>query len=234
MSLKTALVGPCLALASLPALAQPVPTSPPTLTIAALGEAKAVPDMASLVIGVQTTAATAGEAMARNAQRAARVIAALKAAGVQGPDLRTSSIGLSPQMVYEQDKPPRLTGYQASNQLTATVRDLARLGPVVDALAAAGASDIGQISFGLANPAAAEAAARAAAVRALDDKAAQYASATGYRIGRLAALTEGAPEEAGPRPMPMMAMRAAAAPTPVEAGEETVRVDVTGVFELTK
>lgn len=235
---KKAALATCFALGLAPAagLAQPMegPPPPPTLTLTANGEAKAAPDMASLTVSIQTTGSSAAQAMARNAERAQRVIAALKAAGVQGADLQTTSIGLQPQMVYEQDKPPRLTGYQASNQLTATVRELARLGPVIDALAAAGASDIGQVSFGLANPAAAEAAARQAAVSALEVKAADYARATGYRIGRLAALTEGAPDAGPPQPRTMMAMRAAAAPTPVEAGEQTVHVDVTGVFELSR
>lgn len=206
--------------------------SAPTLTLSAAGEVKATPDMASLSLGVQTTKATAGQAMAANAARMNQVIGALKSAGIAPRDLQTSSIGLTPQMVYEQDKPPRLTGYQASNQLTVTVRDLSRLGGVVDAVAAAGATDIGQISFGLADPAPAESAARLAAVKALNDKAALYARATGYRISRLQSLTEGEPETNGPRPMPMMAMRVAAAPTPVETGEQTVHIDITGVFEL--
>lgn len=235
----TRLAAACTPLLAVAAVATAQPSSAPPaasmLTIGAFGEAKVAPDMASLSVAVQTTAATAGRAMAANADRAKRVIDALRAAGITGADLQTGSISLSPQMVYEQDKPPRLTGYQASNQLTAIVRDLARLGPVVDALAAAGASDIGQISFGLSNPAAAEALAREAAVRALEDKAAQYARATGYRISRLAALAEGTPDVEGPmQPRPMMAMRAAAAPTPVEPGQQTVRIDVTGVFELAK
>lgn len=231
LALWLGLAWPLAALAQAPITAV---EQPATFTIPAYGEAKVAPDMATLSVGVQTTAATAARAMAANAERAQRVIAALRAAGITGADLQTGSISLSPQMVYEQDKPPRLTGYQASNQLTVTVRDLARLGPVVDDLAAAGASDIGQIGFGLSNPTAAEAAAREAAVRALEDKAAQYARATGARIRRLASLTEGETEGAPARPMPMMAMRAAAAPTPVEPGQQTVRIDITGVFELAK
>ena len=207
---------------------------PPTLTLSAAGEAKAAPDMATLSLGVQTTSATASQAMAANAARASRVIAALRASGVQGADLQTTGISLAPQTVYEQDRPPRLTGYQASNQLTATVRDIARLGLVVDALASAGATDIGQITFGLTDPTIAENAAREVAVRALEEKAALYAHAAGYRVSRLRSLAEGAPEPSGPRPMPMMAMRAGASPTPVEAGQQTLHIDVTGVFELTK
>ena len=204
-----------------------------TVTISAFGEAEAAPDMASLSLGVETAAPTAAQAMSDNAASMARVIAAIKAAGVKDRDLRTSSLSLAPQYVYEQSRPARLTGYQASNQLAVTVRDLARLGPIADAAVAAGATNVGQIDFSLADPLATQNSARVAAVKALEDKAALYAQAVGYHIVRLVNLTEGAASSPGPRPFAMTAMRAGApTPTPVEAGELKMRVDVTGVFEL--
>ncbi|MGI9170173.1 MAG: SIMPL domain-containing protein [Caulobacteraceae bacterium] len=227
-----------LSLAPLGALAQ-APADPAfaatTLNLSAYGEARIAPDMATITLGVETASPTAAGAMRANAERMTRVVASLKGAGVAGRDLQTANLSLSPQYVYEQNRPARLTGYQASNQLAVTVRDLSRLGAVADAVIAAGATNIGSIAFGLANPVSAENTARIAAVKALDDKAALYAQAAGYRINRLVNLTEGggyAP--APPRPMPMMAMRAESAPTPVETGELNVRVDITGVFELAK
>ncbi len=206
-----------------------------TLTLAAYGEARIAPDMATISLGVETAAPSAAGAMRANAERMARVVAALKSAGIEGRDLQTANLSLTPQYAYEQNRPARLTGYQASNQLTVTVRDLTRLGAAADAVVGAGANTISNIAFGLANPVSAENTARIAAVKALEDKAALYAQATGYRIGRLVNLSEGggyAPSP--PRPMPMMAMRAEAAPTPVEAGELNVRIDITGMFELAK
>jgi len=203
-----------------------------TLVLAADGEAKAVPDMATLSLGVETTAPSAREAMAANAQAMARVIAALKGAGITDRDLQTSTLNLAPQYAYEEGKPPRLTGYQASNQLNVTVRKLAALGATVDAASGAGATNIGSVSFGLAELAAVENTARIAAVKALEDKASLYAQAVGYHIVRLVSLSEGM-REGAPEPRPMlMAARAKAAPSPVEAGENTVSVAVTGVFEL--
>ena len=225
-----------LASAAAPALAQTAGVDPAfaatTLSLSASGEAKVTPDMATITLGVDTTAPNAGQAMNANAERMARVIAALKAAGIEARDLQTSNLSLSPQTVYEEGHPPRVTGYQASNQLSVTVRDLGKLGPVADAVVAAGATNIGQISFGLANPLAAENNARLAAVKALEDKAALYAQASGYHITRLVNLSEGVAEQSGPRPQaPMMAMRAAA-PTPIETGELNVHIDVSGLFEL--
>jgi uncharacterized protein len=207
-----------------------------TLSLSAYGEARIAPDMATINLGVDTTAPTAAQAMRDNAQRMAQVVGALKGAGVESRDLQTSNLSLSPQYVYEQNRPPKLTGYQASNQLTVRVVDLARLGTVADAVVAAGANNIGSIGFGLANPVSAENTARIAAVKALQDKASLYAQAVGYHINRLVNLSEGGGyTPAPPRPMPMMAMRAeAAAPTPVEAGELNIRIDITGVFELAR
>ncbi|MGH7024533.1 MAG: SIMPL domain-containing protein [Caulobacteraceae bacterium] len=207
-----------------------------TLDISAHGEVKAPPDMATITLGVDTTAPTASQAMAANAERMNRVIAALRTAGLADRDVQTTEISLSPQYAYDQGQPPRLTGYQASNKVSVAEHDLSRLGKLADAVVAAGATDINQISFGLSNPVAAENLARVDAVKALEDKARLYANAAGYRIGRLISLSEGGGYQPSP-PRPMMALAArnvAAPPPPVAAGELEVRVDVRGVFELTK
>ncbi|HEX7759089.1 MAG TPA: SIMPL domain-containing protein [Caulobacteraceae bacterium] len=205
-----------------------------TLNLSAYGEARADPDMATISLGVETAGPTAAAAMQANAAQMSKVVAALKKAGIADRDLQTANLSLSPQYVYEQNQPPRLTGYQASNQLSVTVKDLSKLASVVDATVSAGATNVGQISFGLSNPVAAENTARIAAVKALQDKASLYANATGYRISRLVNLDEGGGYSVEP-PRPMMAVgfAAKAAPTPVETGTVKVRVDITGVFELT-
>jgi uncharacterized protein YggE len=224
------------AAAASPALADPTAASAfaaTTLNLSAYGEARADPDMATISLGVDTTGPTAAAAMQANADQMSRVVAALKKAGIDSRDLQTANLSLSPQYVYEQNQPPKLTGYQASNQLSVTVKDLARLPGVVDATVAAGATNIGQISFGLSNPVSAENTARIAAVKALQDKASLYANATGYRISRLVSLGEGSGSSVEPpRPMYAAAMRMDKA-TPVEAGSVKVRVDISGVFELT-
>jgi uncharacterized protein YggE len=143
-------------------------------------------------------------------------------------------VNLNPQYVYEPNKPARLTGYTASNEVRVTVLDLARLGPTLDAVVGAGATNVGQVSFGLRSRVAAENAARLAAVKALDDKATLYADAAGYHVKRLVSLSEGGGYVPGP-PVPLFRAQAmaAAAPTPVETGELDVKITVSGEFELT-
>jgi uncharacterized protein YggE len=205
-----------------------------TLDLTGHGEARAAPDMATISLGVTSDAPDAAAAMSQNAEAMTKVVATLKSAGVEARDIATSSLTLNPQYAYNQGQAPRLTGYQAVNRVTVRVEELSRLGAVVDAVVKAGATDVGQISFGLKAPGSAQNLARLTAVKDLDDKAALLANSAGYHIRRLVNLTE-VTGAVAPPPRPLMAMAAgrSEATTPVEAGELTVSVDVRGEFELT-
>lgn len=227
------------ALVVAPALAQPAGGSEAafratTLTLTASGVQRSRPDQASINLGVVTEARTAAEALAQNGTRMNAVIAALRGAGIDERRIQTSGLNLSAQYDYRENQPPMLRGYQASNQVTVTVNDLARLGPAVDAVVASGANQINGISFGLQNSDAAADTARGEAVRSVQSRAELYARAAGLRVVRLVNLTESGgytPQQ----PMPMArfaAARAEVADTPVAAGEVEVRVEVTATYEL--
>jgi uncharacterized protein YggE len=229
-----------LAAAAAPAVAQAPAVSsgtvPSTFSLSAFGETRLAPDMATINLGVNTDAPTAGAALKANATRMTAVIAALKKGGLTDRDIQTSNLSINPQYVYENNQPPRLTGYQVANQVTVTVHDLSRLGGAIDATVSAGANSAGGISLGLADPSAAEDAARIAAVKALNAKAELYARATGYHVVRLVSLNEGGGYAPQP-PMPVFAMaakRELGDSTPVAGGELRVRIDVSGVFEVAK
>ena len=207
-----------------------------TLNLSATGETRVAPNMASISMGVITEGKTAAEALAANATRMTAVMATLKKAAIAEKDIQTSNLSVNPQYRYVENQAPVLIGYQVSNQVTVTVRDLKKLGAAVDATVNAGANQVNGISFGLSDPSAAETAAREAAVRALSGKADLYARATGYRILRLVTLSEGggySPQP--PIPMVAMAMRSEAKDSsPVSGGELSVRIDITAVYELTR
>ncbi|HEY3888137.1 MAG TPA: SIMPL domain-containing protein [Caulobacteraceae bacterium] len=207
-----------------------------TLSLSAHGETKVVPDEATITLGVQTQAPVAAQAMAANAERMTQVTAALRRAGIADKDIQTSNLNLSPQYVYATDQPAKLTGYKASNDVTIRVEDLSRLGPVVDAVTAAGANQINGISFGLKDSRVAEDESRLAAVKALRAKADLYAGATGYHVARLVSLSEGGGSQPAEGQMVIVtAMRRSAAPSvPVSSGELTVGIDVNGLYELAK
>ena len=207
-----------------------------TLNLSAHGETRVAPDMASISLGVLTEGKTAAEALSANAVRMNAVMATLAKTAIAPKDIQTSNLSVNPQYKYAENQAPLLIGYQVSNQVTVTVRDLKRLGAAVDATVSAGANQVNGISFGLSDPTTAENAAREAAVKALTAKADLYARATGYRVSRLVTLSEGGGYSPQP-PMPVMAMamRAEAKDSsPVAGGELSVRIDITGLYELTR
>ena len=164
------------------------------------------------------------------------MVVALKKAGIAAKDIQTSGLNLNAQYVYEQNQPPKLTGYQAANQVTVTVHDLKRLGAAVDATVNAGANQVNGISFGLENPTVAEDAARQEAVKAMQAKAELYAKATGYRVSRLVSLSEGGGYSAAP-PVPMASFAKrdmAVSGSRVEPGELNVRIDISGLYEVAR
>ena len=207
---------------------------PTTLSLTATGQTRLAPDMATLTLGVTAEGPTAALALQKDAARMAEVIAALRRQGVAERDIQTTNLSVQAQYAFPQNQPLQLTGYQASNQVTVAVRELSRLGAVVDGVAGGGVNEINGLSFGLKDPAAAEDAARLKAVAALKAKADLYAKATGYTLGRLVNLSEGGGYTPGlVRPLPLMAL-AKVASTPVEAGELEVRIEVSGVYEMAR
>jgi uncharacterized protein YggE len=207
-----------------------------TLNLSAYGETRVAPDMATINLGVVGEGQTAAAALSANSAKMNRVMAALRKGGIADKDIQTSGLNLNPQYVYVQNEPARLSGYQASSQVTVTVRDLKLLGAAVDATVGAGADQVNGVSFGLADPSAAENAARLEAVKALTAKADLYARATGHKVLRLVSLNEGGGYTPAPPPMPVMAMARMekADATSVAPGELRVRVDVSAVYELAR
>jgi uncharacterized protein YggE len=207
-----------------------VPADGTLLNVSAQAEASRVPDVATLSAGVVTQAADGNAAMRQNAEQMAKVVAAIKAAGIPEKDVQTSGISLNPQYRYAENEPPKITGYQASNTVSLKVRDIAKLGKVLDALAAVGANQINGPSFEIDQPEPVYDEARLAALK----KAETYAKALGLRVRRIVSISEGG---GGFRPVPMMTMAMDAKAgrmesTPVSPGETTLSVNLDVVFEL--
>lgn len=223
-----------------PSMAQPQgddrPFCPPgmsRLTVAGTGESRVAPDMASIQLGVTTQAASAAEAMRQNSTRQAAVIAALTGAGIEQGDIQTSGLNLNPVMDYGEGSAPTVTGYQASNMVTVRVRDVPRLGEILDTIVAAGANEINGIAFLRDDDAGAQDDARRAAVADARHKAEVLAEAAGLTLGPVLLLRD-TPSVEGPRPM-MMEARAAedSASVPIAAGEIATTATVEMQFALT-
>lgn len=227
---------------SLPATAsaQPVAAvasiSGTRLDISATGEVTRVPDLAIISAGVQTLQPTATAAIEENATRMERIRAALKRAGIAERDIQTSQINLNPEYRYDQNRPPVLTGYRATNTVNVKFRDLKRTGAILDALVKEGANQLNGPNLTLDKPEEAYDEARLKAVQAGRARAELYARALGKRVVRILSVSESGAYV--PPPMPMGYARdgamavSAVSKTEIDPGTQQVQVSVSMSFEL--
>lgn len=238
--MKALLASLALLAAATPLAAAAEQAAAPRIVVNGEGEFAAAPDMAVLGLTVMRQGETARAALDANNAAMAEVIAALKAEGIEARDLQTANFNISPRWFYPQNpdgsptqEQPRIVGYDVFNGLTVRVRDLARLGTILDRSVTLGVNQGGQVSFTNDNPAAVLKEARKAAVADALDKAKTLAEAAGVGVGRILEMTE---TNFMPQPVPMMeakmAMARDAAPVPIEAGENVWRVNVTVTFEI--
>lgn len=215
-----------------PAHPGPMHPRPALLTVTGNGQSTAEPDMAQISVGVSTQAATASEAMSENATRQQAVIDRLKAEGIEERDIQTAGLNLSPMQDYSQDgKPPVITGYMAQNTVSVRVRDLAKLGAVLDNLVESGANEISGISFSREDATEAEDAARVDAITAAARRAEVMAQAAGQRLGPIMSISD-TEIMSSPGPVMMGMARAEKDSTPIQAGELAISARVTVVYAL--
>ncbi len=203
------------------------------LSVSAEAKVTRTPDIATLSTGVVTQAAEANAALRQNTEQMTKVVAAIKAAGIAERDVQTTGISINPQYRYAENQPPTITGYQASNTLNVKVRDIAKLGKVLDTLVAVGANQVNGPSFEIDNPDEAYDEARVAAIKKAQSRAELYAKTLGLRVRRVVSINEGG-GHAPPSPMPTM-MRMQAMDTsepPVSPGESALSTTINVVFEL--
>lgn len=222
-------------LSALPAGAQSAApmAAPRTLIMSGQGEAKAVPDTATVSAGVTAQAATAATALAANTRAMNGVFAALKRLGVPDRAIQTSNFSVQPQYPpYNQNgqqESRRIIGYEVSNQVNVRLEDVSRLGAALDALVTSGANNMSGISFTVRDPDALLTEARKDAVANATAKAKTYAAAAGVTLGRILSISENGGE--APRPV-FMAMAKAADSVPVAAGETSITAGVSITWEI--
>lgn len=208
---------------------------PPRIIVTGEGEAAVAPDMAMLSLGVMREAKTAREALDANNRAMAEVIAAMKELGIGERDLQTADIQIIPRYNYSNrpdgTQSADLVGYQVTNTLSVRVRDLKRTGEILDRAVTLGVNQGGGIRFVNDDPAAAITEARKKAVADATGKARTLAEAAGIRLGRVIEISE---QSFIPPPIPMeaKAFDRAASAVPIEAGENSYRVQVNVIFGL--
>jgi uncharacterized protein len=211
--------------------------SPPDGRVVVIGEGSVgvTPDYAQIESGVTSRAKSVKEASDANSKSMAAITSALLESGIAQNDIQTSRFSVQP--VYAPQEPrtePKLVGYSVANRVRVKIRQIGKAGEILDRLITAGATDVGNVAFLVADPSKALDQAREAAIADARRKAEVYAQASGLRLGRIVWITE------DPGFAPPIAMRAPgapaamAAPVPIAPGEDTLRARITVGFDIAR
>ncbi len=221
------------------AFAQTPPHSGPwgeSITVSGTGRSTVTPDRFTFTVGVQTVGQTVDQAVNENNARVAAVVAALKKAGAKDTEIRTSNFAIWPQQDYTQGKLPRILGYQVSNTVAVTKKEVAEAGKLLQVAVNAGVNQSSGLQFEVSDPARGRGEGMTAAFQDAKAKATLLAAAAGRSLGRALTINEGGQSAPPPYPMPVMAMRAESAQAisdiPVESGSQDMTYSVTVTFEL--
>jgi uncharacterized protein YggE len=202
------------------------------ISVSGTGRVSVQPDVADLRLGVSISRLTVDEARNDAAKTMAAILDAVIKAGVSKKDVRTSLLSVQPRYEYRDNEPPRLAGYELANVVEVTVRDLAKLGDVVDGSLKAGATSMDSLNFRLNDPSAAEKQARTLAMAQARSRADVLAEAAGVAITGVSDVSEGGAMP--PRPYAAAKaermMVAEDASTPVETGSLEISVTVSVTY----
>jgi hypothetical protein len=207
----------------------------PKLTVHGTGQATGTPDLLTVVVQVDASGPSATAALSSDNEKAGGVVAAFTTGGVEQKDIQTSGLSLQPQYVYPKGV-PTLTGYQVTNSITATLRDIAKAGAAIDAVVgvAGDAVQIESIGFSASNPAVVQDQARARAATQAVLRARSLAEGAGSSLGPVCSVTDQSQASVSD----LQGVTYAAAPNaagstvPIESGSQTQTAQVSIVYAL--
>jgi uncharacterized protein len=204
-----------------------------TISVQGVGTIFVKPDIAEISLGVDITRSKLSDARSDAATAMNAIIDALHQLGIADTDIQTSYLNINPTWDYS-GSGQKVTGYEVDNILQVKVRDLDKLGDVVDNSVNAGATTVNGITFELSDPTSAQSQARTAAVKDARARADELASAAGVSITGVSAISE----TSYSMPWPVYAnagggvMAPDQAPTPVVPGNSEVTVNVSVVYTI--
>ncbi len=207
-----------------------------TIQVTAQGTVRVEPDIAYITLGVQSQAKTAEDSQAANMEKMTALYEALKQLGIEEKDYYTSQYNVNPDYTYT-DNTQRVTGYTTTNMIEVTMRDLDKIGTLLDAAAKAGMNQAYSLQFGLENPDAAGLDALETALHNADAKAKLMAETTGVQIVRILSVKDSVVSTATPYnnyryAAPEAAYDTAAASVPVSSGTMEVTMQASVVYEI--
>jgi uncharacterized protein YggE len=208
----------------------------PKLTVDGVGQATTTPNLLTVVVQVAATGPSATTALAADNAKADAAVSAFTFGGVQPKDIQTSALSLQPQYAYPKGV-PTVTGYQVSNSITATLREIAKSGAVIDGVVgvAGNAVQIESVGFSSRNPGVAEDLARSRAATQAVTHAKALARAAGRSLGSVCSVTDQTtqtPAGPGDDKLQFSAAGTSAPAVPIESGSSTQSAQVSMVYAL--
>ncbi|WP_299301575.1 SIMPL domain-containing protein [uncultured Litoreibacter sp.] len=207
----------------------------PQFSVTGIGRIAEAPDMATITLGVTQESETAADALTQMTNSSAAVFERLSPFAIEARDMQTSQLSMAPQWsrykLRSGAEAQKITSYVASNLLTVRVRDLDKLGPIMDAVAGAGANTFHGLRFGFADPEPLMEQAREAAMLEALRRAKVIAATTGVELGRVLSMHEsggGEPRQQMMAEADMSSRRA----MPVAAGEVSMNTSFTITYEV--
>lgn len=214
----------------------------PTLTVVATGSVTAPPDTAFVTLGMDTAGKSLTEAQRQNSAAIQKVMERLRELKFDKERIQTAAFTVSPQYKPPPKRPseappapPEIVGYSISNTITIEVRDVEKVGTVIEEVLAAGANHFHGLRWALRDEQQARLNALKIAAGEAREKATALSQAVNVKLGRLMNVTEGSRVVA---PMPrvgraMAAMEGAGVEVPISSGEMKVEATVTLIYEIT-
>ncbi len=199
------------------------------VTVVGSGQVQGTPDTLTANVSIEFTAPDVTAAMNQTSERQQALINALVTAGVHRKDIRTTQVRLQPQYGPESSA---IVGYRASNSIDVKIRNLDAASNTLALIVSTGgdATRINSVNYSIDDDSQLVKDARARAFQDAKERAQQYAQLSGLTLGKVTSISESA-GATPPTPIPLT--RAAAAPVPLEPGQQTVSFSVTVVWELT-
>lgn len=199
------------------------------------GVASITPDIADVRFGVESIHTDAAAALNDNSTKMSAVLAATKALGIEDKDVQTAEYNMWIEQIYEPERgaPTGEMRYHVSNQLTVRVRDIGKVGALLETVLQAGANNVGGISFGVDDATALQSQARKEALENARAKAEELAAGLGVKVGKVRQISE---VTSGYVPAPMLMRDSMTVGTgeaiSVASGSYNVTVDVQVVFDI--
>lgn len=202
-----------------------------SITVTASGHAVAAPDVAEIATGVVTESGSARDALNANTAAMQKLVDGLKAAGIEAKDLRTSAFSIDPRYTNPRDgTPPSISGYRVTNQVRIVVRDIKRLGEILDQTVTLGANQAGSIDFQVSGAEILKDEARRQAMANALRRARLYTEAAGVTLGKVISIAEDVAD--GHHPVPFARASLADRAVPIEAGTQLLEARVTVTYAL--